>query len=282
MASDCWRAWWSGKSSDGYASPLEVLFLGVFLSLQMLVFLGLLLWVWPSDATKTAAPPVSVLGNVLFNFDLDRRVLALAALSGAIGSSVHACTSFADYVGNSKLSRAWMWWIIMRAPIGALLGLLTFMLVKGGLLQIYSTSGTGLTDLNMFGVAGFSALAGMFSKQATDKLADVFSALFRSDADKARSDKLDGAAPVLESLDPIAVKTGTAPPPKVTLHGQRFTADCMVQVGSSSRKPTVVSAAELTVDLTADDIAHPGSLDIVVTNAKTGAKSAARNLTVNP
>ncbi len=74
----------------------------------------------------------------------------------------------------------------MRPFIGTALAVIVYFVVQGGL--IAGTSGAG--SLSPYGVAAIAGLAGMFSKQATDKLREVFENLFRTE--NHRADKLQG------------------------------------------------------------------------------------------
>lgn len=56
------------------------------------------------------------------------------------------------------------------------LALVFYFVIRGGFL---STTG-GAQDINPYGIAALAGLVGMFSKQATDKLSEVFGTLFRS------------------------------------------------------------------------------------------------------
>jgi hypothetical protein len=270
------KYWLSADSKDGNASQLEIVILGSFLALQTIAFFYLFVLIWPDEAFRAAN---GVVPNAPLGLGLEGRVILMSALAGAIGSSAHACTSFADYVGNGKLGRPWIWWILMRAPVGTLLGLLVFLLLAGGLIAIYAKTPPSLKDYNMFGVAGFSALAGMFSKQATDKLAEVFSTLFRSDVDRSRQDKLDGRGPAISAVTPASIKSGTAAP-KLTVKGANFTAECAVEVDGKPRKTTYGSPTQLSVELDAQDVAKAGEIELVVKNPKTGGTSAAVKLKV--
>jgi hypothetical protein len=49
---------------------------------------------------------------------------------------------------------------------------------------------TGADGLSPYGVAAIAGLAGLFSKQATDKLREVFENLFKTDHPPNRTDKL--------------------------------------------------------------------------------------------
>src|SRR5262249_4161268 len=67
------------------------------------------------------------------------------------------------------------------------------MLIRGGLII---PNGSTEPQINPYGIAGLTALVGMFAKQATDKLAEIFDTLFRSNKNQGRSEPLtpDGSA----------------------------------------------------------------------------------------
>jgi len=119
----------------------------------------------------------------------DSRLILIVLASGALGSYVHSATSFVSYVGNRRLRLSWAWWYILRPFIGLALALIFYFVIRGGLLATTAQPG----QLSVYGVAAVAGLVGMFSKQATDKLREVFDTLFRTEAggDEARADKLD-------------------------------------------------------------------------------------------
>ena len=140
------------------------------------------IWPRPHGATE-----IWLLGHrVALSADPDARLLAIAALSALLGSFVHSATSFATYLGNHKLVRAWVGWYVLRPVIGMALGIVFYFVLRAGLVATESAEA-----VNEFGVAALSALAGMFSKQAADKLEEVFDGLFPSHRDDARADKLE-------------------------------------------------------------------------------------------
>ena len=65
-------------------------------------------------------------------------------------------------------------WYIARPFMGLMLGLLFFFLFKGGLL---ATLPGNSQDLNDFGLAGIGGLVGLFSKNAIEKLREIFTRL---------------------------------------------------------------------------------------------------------
>lgn len=144
--------------------------------------------IWPPDCinNQCTAHTVQLFG---WSLTLERaeNLLMLVAAMGALGALIHVTSSFADYVGNRQLLLSWVWWLLLRIPIGVALALVFYMLIRGGLII---PNGSTEPQINPYGIAGLAALVGMFAKQATDKLADIFDNLFRSDKNKARSEPL--------------------------------------------------------------------------------------------
>jgi hypothetical protein len=129
----------------------------------------------------------------------DARLILIVLFTGALGSCVHAATSFASFVGNRRLVLSWAWWYLLRPFIGAALALIFYFVLRGGLLATAASA----SDMSPFGIAAMAGLAGMFSKQATDKLREVFDNLFRTaegQGDDARADKLGGNLPVKDVM----------------------------------------------------------------------------------
>jgi MYXO-CTERM domain-containing protein len=93
-----------------------------------------------------------------------------------------------DYVGNRKFVKSWTWWYLLRPFIGVALALLVYFAIRGGLIS----GSTGADSLSPYGIAALAGLAGLFSRQATDKLREVFETMFKADHPPQRSDKLTG------------------------------------------------------------------------------------------
>jgi len=142
------------------------------------------LWrIWPKG--DAFAPLVLAGGRFVLSADPDSRLILIAALSALLGSFIHSATSFASYLGNHKLLRAWVGWYVLRPVIGMALGLVFYFILRAGLVTTESAAA-----VNEFGVAAVSALAGMFSKQAADKLEEIFDGVLASRTDATRGDKL--------------------------------------------------------------------------------------------
>jgi hypothetical protein len=129
-------------------------------------------------ARATEEGVATPLGHLSREIDL----LLLALIAGALGTFIHIARSYVDFVGNRTLRGSWGAWYLLYPFIGAALALTFYIAIRGGLLA------TGM-EVNPYGMAALSALVGMFTKQATDKLAEVFSTLFKTD--KELKDKLN-------------------------------------------------------------------------------------------
>lgn len=130
----------------------------------------------------------------------ETRLLLLVLLSGALGSFIHASTSFASYAGNRALVNSWNWWYILRPFMGMALAFIFYVVMRAG---IFSTD-TKIENINSFGQIAIAGLVGMFSKNAIDKLREVFDNFFRTkDGDDSRRDKLDDTIPVKDRMIPV-------------------------------------------------------------------------------
>jgi CBS domain-containing protein len=130
------------------------------------------------------------------------RLFLLVILAAGVGSYIHAATSFATYVGNKSFVASWTWWYLLRPFIGVALALVFYFVIRGGLLSVQSDP----ADFSPYGIAAVAGMVGIFSKQATDKLEEVFTNLFRTEpgkGDDKRRNKLRDAIPVTDAMVPL-------------------------------------------------------------------------------
>ena len=194
----------------------------------------------------------------------------LMALAGGLGSFVHVATSFATFAGNGRLDSRWGWWFIVRTPIAMVLALLFYFILRAGFLGTEGAS-------NPYGFIATGGLIGMFSKQAADKLREVFDTLFRSRGDEQRGGKLTSAVPVITRATPQEIKVGTANP-MVEIEGRGFTGASTLQVDGQLRGDRLrfVSPERVVATLDPTDIAKPGTLQIAVVNPEPGGGRSAQ------
>ncbi|MDX2908521.1 hypothetical protein [Streptomyces griseiscabiei] len=177
-------------------STLSTTLLGLFLLADVVFVCGALVTLWPAvlatvepGAEPTATARWSPFGLGGWALTADTAMLLAVVVCSALGSFVHAATSFATYVGNRRLYASWLWWYLLRAGIGVALALLVYFLLRGGLFA--GSSGAGAT--NPYGFSGIAGLCGLFSKQATDKLREICDTLLSTTGDGDR-DRRDGLA----------------------------------------------------------------------------------------
>ena len=168
----------------------ETIILATYLVLMFALMVHLTIALWQGYNGNLDKPiSLSVLGATT-ELSPDVWLLAMVMVSGAVGSFIHAGTSFADFVGNRQATKSWTIWYVLRPLIGSALAFVMYVALRGGLL----TSDVANKAINVYGFASIGALSGLFSKQATDKLKEVFDTLFRTasaEGDGSRKDKLD-------------------------------------------------------------------------------------------
>ncbi|MDJ0893721.1 MAG: hypothetical protein QNJ92_01155 [Alphaproteobacteria bacterium] len=152
--------------------------IGVFMVALAIFLGGALLAIWPLATIDD--------GRTVWLNLTEARAMLIAMLAGAIGSYIHAATSFTSFAGNRRLVRSWIWWFLLRPAIAAVLAVSVYFLVRSGLL-LYGPLGETMSP---FGIAGLCAVVGLFSKQAVDKMKTVSDTALASTPDEERHDKL--------------------------------------------------------------------------------------------
>lgn len=240
-----------------------------FVGLSAITFY-LLVDTWPvsDNSSPTGFASFSIFGFGQLSPHADQRFMLTVIIAGALGSLIHSATSFADYVGNRSLTRSWIWWLVLRTPVGIALALLFYLVLRGGLIVPSLPGSAGQTNttnlLNPYGIAAISALAGMFSKQATDKLREIFDTLFRTREPVGRADPLNRAKPTISSIEPAKLAVGG--PIVLNVLGQSFHRDCTASVNGTLRQVEWQSPMRLTVTLLPEDVARKTELTLVIRN----------------
>jgi hypothetical protein len=260
-------------------SPSGVLLLGALLLVLGAALVYALAAIWPAVDAATAKHPgnkkISLFG-LSYTASPSTALILLVVLASAIGSYVHAATSFADYVGNRRFASSWAWWYVLRVFVGVALAVLFYFAVRGG----FFGADTPNNVINPYGIGALAGLVGLFSKQATDKLRELFDTLFRvapGYGDDARGDSIANPVPVVGGIDPPMIPVGPDAV-QVTLAGEGFVPESVVRVTRPQDDPPVsleretqyISVTELAVTLAADDVSEVGALDVTVFNPSPG------------
>jgi hypothetical protein len=268
----------SGPSGDERPSALQVRALGLSLMALAIALAYLFACVWPSTfkADTAGSAPVSIAfigSSASLATTADVQLLLLVMVAGALGSFLHTATSFADFVGNEKLARSWLWWYLLKPFIGMGLAVIFYLVVRGGFLS----AGTEAGKVNIYGIAALAGMSGMFSKQATDKLSEVFATLFQTkpgEGDDARKGSLSNDVPVLTDLVPASMATN-AQALDVEIKGSGFARSAVVRINGSARETVFHSNGSLGATLIPGDVAQDGVLSVVVFNPPPGGGSSA-------
>jgi hypothetical protein len=111
------------------------------------------------------APRIPVIG---LRMTPNVSVLVLAAAAGFVGALVHVLTVFTARRGYGTLGSRFAAWYLATPVTGAALAMLLIAAIRVGLV---SGGANGDTGANLFGVLALGAVAGLFTRKATDRLA---------------------------------------------------------------------------------------------------------------
>ena len=187
-----------GRLTPGKPMPKPLQYgLGVYVTGMFFCLLYLLVKTWPLNVASPFEKTEFFWGTVTLPAEI--RLMFVAAIAGAFGAYVHLATSFADFAGNEQLKVSWGWWYLLRPFIGMALAEVVYLSLRGGLL---TGSGGATGAISVYGVSAVAALTGLFSKQATDKLREVFETLFRTTQKVERKDALPSTGPQLAPAVP--------------------------------------------------------------------------------
>jgi len=264
-------------------SPRASFALGLLLIATGIFSLYALIALWPaveaatSEVNGAPGPPVTVtFVGIDWTPSHEVALLMLVTFASALGSSLHASISFTDYVGNRNLRRSWIWWYVLRSFVGVALAVLFYFALRGGLFSANTTTDV----INPFGIAALAGLVGLFSKQATDKLREIFDTMFRTapgQGDDQRGDGIVNPRPVVGGAVPSRVDAGTAAI-DIRLAGEGFIPSSLVRVSRSlddrgpflPREARVISPSEVMVRLVGEDLETAGTLYLTVLNPPPG------------
>lgn len=205
--------------------------------------------VWPTSAS-TAATPSRVFG-IRLSLDEEQRLFVIVALAGVLGGLVHSARSLYEYVGNRVLRRSWLLMYLALPFIGGALAVLFYVILRGGLI-----TGTA-AQVNFFGFAGISALVGLFSPEAAEKLKQIFSTLLAPDP-PGRDRLTSSVVAMVESVEPESGAVGTT----VRIRGRNLSGATAVIFQHARVAATVVSDVE--VSAVVPEGAATGRICIVV------------------
>ena len=139
------------------------------------------------EAQVTINEPVVV--NPTANPGQPPRLLVISLLIGALGGLLHAIRSFTQYAGAGKLVSSFLTWYLFRPIVGGFVSSVFYFIWRHNL-----DDDTVLHPMTaLYTVATISALAGIFSEGAMEKLREAFVVILNA--------KTKGAADLTEPVE---------------------------------------------------------------------------------
>ncbi|MFC5183038.1 IPT/TIG domain-containing protein [Actinomadura harenae] len=226
-----------------YARTRDIVAVALVIVLLAAALVSLLVQAWPpaTPPGATTAP-----GHTLDWFgwrthvSRDKAMFLVVLAAGALGSCVHVSRSLYWYVGNRSLRRSWLMMYLMLPFAGALLGLIVYLVLRGGLV----TGAGGADDVNPYGIAAIAALVGLFSRETAEKLRAVFATLLAP----AQQGRDQAMGPQVRGVDPA----DAAPGESVRITGVGLASATAVRFGSAEAPVTDVTDTGLTTTVPAD------------------------------
>jgi len=225
-----------GESPVGkeHATTRDVLLVTAGILLVTLLLLYVLIAAWPPAQPRSAAAGVRLFGWTV-RMSLETRLFVVVTVAGALGALIHSLRSLYWYVGNRSLRRSWLLMYASLPFVGALLGLVVYLVLRGGL----TTSIAQPSDINPYGMAAVAALVGMFSRETAEKLRTVFATLL-APAEAGRDQALP---PHVMAVRPAEGAAGTI----VTIQGAGLATALAVSFGHAEAQAEIVSDNEIRV-----------------------------------
>lgn len=148
----------------------------------------------------------------------------MVIFAGSLGGSLHGIRSLIWHVGRGNLRENWLLKYYLLPVSGAAIAVVFFLATSAG---FYSLEGTGNLIL-----IGLSALVGMFSAQAAEKLKSIAEGLL------TRPEDSSAAAETLMSVDSIRPSVGHINGnTEVTITGTGFSEETLVVFGTKPATP---------------------------------------------
>lgn len=188
----------------------------------------------------------------------ESRLFVIVLLFGALGSWLHAISSYVAFIGNREFVSSWLPWYVIRPMIGSGLALIFYMAIRAGFL---TTSGDAVS-ISPYSVAAFAALVGLFTERASQKLAEIFDVVFSTA--KESKDSL-GKQVSINNVTPNTLLVN-APTTTITIEGGNFTQNSKALIAEKQFDTKFINATKLTFALPAELLIKKGELKISVLN----------------
>ena len=157
--------------------PWEYILLMLYLVIMALGMIVAIIAFWPVIPPEGVDPSASQVTQFLWwrvDLQLELRLLVTVVMAGALGGLIHCMRSLIRYVGRKELERSWYMYYLGVPLVGAILSLLFYFVLRGGLFSPQ----VSVSETNPFGFVAVAGLVGMFSDKAAEKLKELADSLF--------------------------------------------------------------------------------------------------------
>jgi hypothetical protein len=226
-----------GKSYVGVRGVIIISFIIIIL---LILTTYALVAAWPHTGPSPTSLTTTRLLGIRLILDNDQQLFVIVALAGAIGGLIHCARSLYWYAGNRVLRRSWLLMYLFLPFIGATLAIVFYIILRGGLIAGTSTT----AQVNYFGVTAISALVGLFSPEAAEKLKQIFSTLL-APAETGRDRLLPTVASYVRRVEPTSGPPGTL----ITIDGQNLLGSTAVLFHGARAPVITVSQSEITAQV---------------------------------
>ncbi|MCP4258845.1 MAG: hypothetical protein GY774_15280 [Planctomycetes bacterium] len=156
--------------------PVGVVLTALYLILLSILIVIAIIQFWPASAVTRSSIDLQDINFLCWIVSLssEGQLLLIVVLAGALGGQLRSLRSLAWYVGNKQLKRSWLSQYILTPFVGAILAIVSYLVIRGGFCPANST----IQHTNIFGFAGLAALVGIASEPIALKLKQVANTLF--------------------------------------------------------------------------------------------------------
>ena len=184
------------ESTSGYAYPYGKTRVTLnYIILFTVVFLALTILGLSDHVNSSSFKSLPWLGF----FTQGNREVLLVTVAAGLGSSLATILAFIQHgIYEQDFEDRFMPWYLLRPMMGAILGVIFYFLIEGGLLALTNVSEENAAQgLDLYTLAGMATLVGFFSRPAIDKLKDIFDAMFSSTDNKVAVSKAEAKKALL-------------------------------------------------------------------------------------
>jgi hypothetical protein len=151
---------------SGYVSPGGIIASAVYLIALSALLIYAIFQFWPGQLSQRGVAEAVRFFDTRISMSVELRLLAVVALTGALGGQIHVLRSFAWYVGNRQLKLSWLMQYFLTPFVAASLALVFYFVVRAG----FISADASVASNNVYGFAGLAGLVGLFSSMAVNKL----------------------------------------------------------------------------------------------------------------